>query len=146
MFTMNVIVLTHWGRVMHICIGNLIIIVSDNGLLPGRCQAIIGTNAVTLLIETLRTNFSEFLIKIQIFSFQKMHFKMLSAKWHPFCLSLECVNPILFLIIITHRGITQCLVTWNLLTQRFWSTLIQLMLVTGSVPSQYLIQCYQMDP
>ena len=23
--------LTHWGRVTHICVGNLIIIVSDNG-------------------------------------------------------------------------------------------------------------------
>ena len=33
--------LTHWGRVMHICIVNLTIIGSDNGLSPGRCQAII---------------------------------------------------------------------------------------------------------
>ena len=28
--------LTHWGRVTHICVGNLTIIVSDNGLSPGR--------------------------------------------------------------------------------------------------------------
>ena len=33
--------LTHWGRVMHICVGNLTIIGSDNGLSPGRHQAII---------------------------------------------------------------------------------------------------------
>ena len=37
--------LTHWGRVTHICIGNLITIGSDNGLSPGRCQAIIWINA-----------------------------------------------------------------------------------------------------
>ena len=36
--------LTHWGRVTHICIGKLISIGSDNGLLPGRRQAIIWTN------------------------------------------------------------------------------------------------------
>ena len=28
--------LTHWGRVMHICVGKLTSIGSDNGLLPGR--------------------------------------------------------------------------------------------------------------
>ena len=33
--------LTHWGQVMHICIGKLTIIGSDNGLSPGQHQAII---------------------------------------------------------------------------------------------------------
>ena len=33
--------LTHWGRATHICVGNLTIIGSDNGLSPGRRQAII---------------------------------------------------------------------------------------------------------
>ena len=33
--------LTHWGRVTHIRIGKLTIIGSDNGLSPGRHQAII---------------------------------------------------------------------------------------------------------
>ena len=33
--------LTHWGRVTHICVGNLAIITSDNGLSPGRRQVII---------------------------------------------------------------------------------------------------------
>ena len=32
---------THWGRVTHICVGNLTIISPDNGLSPGRRQAII---------------------------------------------------------------------------------------------------------
>ena len=33
--------LTHWGRVTHIYVDNLIIIGSDDGLLPGRRQTII---------------------------------------------------------------------------------------------------------
>ena len=42
---------------MHICVGNLTIIGSDNGLSPGRRQAIIWTNAGILLIGPLGTNF-----------------------------------------------------------------------------------------
>ena len=56
---------------------------------PGRRQAIIWTYAGILLIEPLETNFSEILIGIQIFSFKKMRFKMLSVKWRPFCLGLN---------------------------------------------------------
>ena len=59
---------------MHICIGNLTIIGPDNGLSPGRRQAIIWTNAGILLIGALGTNFSEILIKIHTFSFKKMRF------------------------------------------------------------------------
>ena len=43
-------ILIHWGRVRHICICKLTIIGSDNGLLPGWCQAIIWKNAGILLI------------------------------------------------------------------------------------------------
>ena len=81
--------LTHWGRVTHICISKLTIIGSDNGLSPGRRQAIICTNAGILLIRTLGTNFSEILCEIHSFSFSKMHLKMPSAKWHPFCLGVN---------------------------------------------------------
>ena len=73
----------------HICIGKLSIIGSDNGLLPGRRQAIIWTNGGILLIEHLKTNFSEILIQIHIFSFKKMYLKLSSAKWWPFCLGLN---------------------------------------------------------
>ena len=41
---------THCGRVTHICVGKQTIIGSDNGWSPERRQAIIGTNAVILLI------------------------------------------------------------------------------------------------
>ena len=84
--------LTHWGRATHICVGKLTIIGSDNGLLPGRRQAIIWTIAGKLLIRPLGTNFNEILIGIQTFSFKKMHWKMSSAKWRPFCLGLNVLK------------------------------------------------------
>ena len=77
-------ILTHWGRVTHICVGKLTVIGSDNGLSPEQRKAIIWTNAGILLIGPLETNFSEILIGIQTFSFKKMHLEMSSAKWHPF--------------------------------------------------------------
>ena len=43
--------LTHWGRVTHICVSDLTSIGSDNGMSPGRRQAIIRTNAGILLIK-----------------------------------------------------------------------------------------------
>ena len=88
--------LTHWGRVTHIWVSEIIIIASDNGLSPGRCQAIIWTNAWILLTGPLATNFSEISIGIKIFSFKKMHLKMSSAKWRPFCLGLNVLRPILW--------------------------------------------------
>ena len=56
--------LNHWGRVTHICVGKLTIIGSDNGLSPGRRQAIIWTNAGILLISPQGRNFNEILIEI----------------------------------------------------------------------------------
>ena len=46
-------------------------------------------NARILLIGPLGTNFIEVLIGIQTLSFKKMHLKMSSAKWRPFCLGLN---------------------------------------------------------
>ena len=84
--------LTHWGRVTHMCVSNLTINGSENGLSPERRQAIIWTNAGILLIGPLATNFSEILIEIHAFSFKKMHLKMSSAKWRQFCLGLNVLN------------------------------------------------------
>ena len=89
-------VLTHWGRVTHICVGELTIIVSDNGLSPGRRQAIIWTNAGILLIGPYGTNFNEILIEILTFSFTKMSLKGSFAKWRPFGL---CLNTLMCTII-----------------------------------------------
>ena len=79
----------HWGRVTHICVSKLTIIASDNGLSPGRRQAIIWNNAVILSIRLLGTNFSEILIEILTFSFKKMYLKISSGKRRPFCLGLN---------------------------------------------------------
>ena len=86
------ILLTHWGRETHICVSKLTIIGSDNGMSPGRRQAIIWTYAGLSLIEPLGTNFSEILFKIDTFLFKKMHLKMSSGKWRPFCLGLNVLN------------------------------------------------------
>ena len=71
-------VLTHWGRVTHICVSKLTNTGSDN--------------AGILLNEPLGTNFSEILIGIQIFSFRKMRLKMSSAKGRLFCLGLNVLT------------------------------------------------------
>ena len=86
--------LTHWGRVTHIWVSKLTITGSDNGLSPGRRQAVIWTNAGIMLIGPLGTNFSEILIEIYIFSFKKMHLKMSSGKWRPSCLGLNVITII----------------------------------------------------
>ena len=82
-------ILTQWSRVTHIGVSKLTIIGSDNGLPPGRRQAIIRTNAEILLIRTLGTNFSEILGESHSFSFSKMHWKMSSAKWRLFGLGFN---------------------------------------------------------
>ena len=86
--------LTHWGRVTHKCVNKLPIIGSDNGLSPGRRQAVIWTNAGIVLIGTLGTNFGEILIEILTFSFKKIHLKMSSGKWRPSCLGLNELKEI----------------------------------------------------
>ena len=89
-----ILILTHWGRVTHIWISKLTIIGSDNGLSPGRRQAITWTNVGILLIGPLGTNFSEMLIEIHTISFKKIHLKMSSGKWRPFCLGLNVLTGI----------------------------------------------------
>ena len=85
-------VLTHWGRVTHICVSKLTIIGSDNGLAPVRRQAITWTKAGILLIGPLETSFSEILIEIHAFAFKKMHLKMSSGKWRPCWLGLDVLR------------------------------------------------------
>ena len=84
--------LTHWGRVTHICVSKLTIIGADNGLSPGRRQAIIWTNAGILLTGPLGTNVNEISIEIHAFSFKEFHLKMSSGKCRPFCLGLSVLT------------------------------------------------------
>ena len=84
--------LTHWGWVTHICVSDLTIIGSDNGLSLGRRQAIIRTNAGISVKKTLGTSFNKILIKIILFSFKKMRLKVSSAKRQPFCRDLNVLK------------------------------------------------------
>ena len=81
---------TYWGLVTHICVSKLTIIGSDNGLSPGRRQAVIRTNAGILLIWPIGIHFSEISVEIHTFPFKQMCWKMSSAKWRACCLGL-CV-------------------------------------------------------
>ena len=80
---------------------NQVIIGSDNGLSTIRRHVIIWTGAVLLSIGPLGTNFSEILIKIQNFSFTKMHPKISPAKRRPFCpggwvkVTADCIEYVL---------------------------------------------------
>ena len=85
----HMIHLNHWDKVTHICVNKLTIIGSDNGLSPGRRQAIIWTNVAIVLIWPLGRNFNEISIEIDTFSFKKIHLKTSPAKWRPFCLGLN---------------------------------------------------------
>ena len=86
------LVLTHWGRVTHICVSKLTMIGSDNGMTPGRRQAIIWTNTGILLIGPLGTNVSEILIEIQTFSLKKIRLIVSSATGRLFSLGLNELN------------------------------------------------------
>ena len=77
---------TNLARVTHICVCNLTIIGPDNGLSPGRRQAIIWTSAGLLQTGPLR----EILIEIQSFIFKNLHVKMSSIKWRPFFSASMC--------------------------------------------------------
>ena len=74
------------SQLTHIYVSNLTIVGWDNRLPSGWRQAIIWTKAGILLIWPLETNFGEIGIEILTFSLKKMHLKILSAKWRPFCL------------------------------------------------------------
>ena len=78
----------------HICVRNLTIIGSDNGLSPERQQAIIWTNAGILLIGPLGTKFSEILIEIHTSSFKKMYLKMSAAKMAAILYRPQCVKDL----------------------------------------------------
>ena len=81
-----------WGRVTYICVGNQTIIGSDNGLSPGRRQAITWTNVAILLIgpprSKLRWNVNRnSYIFIQENPFENVVWKMAAILSRP-----QCVN------------------------------------------------------
>ena len=100
-----------------ICVSKLNIIGSDNGLSPTRRQAIIWTNAGILLIRPLRTNFSEIFIEVYTFSFKKMHSKISSGKWRPFCLGLNVLRQYIQIIHSIHIGDELALLDYQIISR-----------------------------
>ena len=84
--------LTHRGRVTHIYVGNLTFIGSDNGVSPGRHQAIIRMNDRILLIRPLGTKVREILIESHIFYSMKRIWKCLYNMFAFGC-DLWCLVP-----------------------------------------------------
>ena len=76
--------LTHRGLVTHTCVSKLTILGSDNGLSPGRRQAIIWTTAGILLAEHLGQTSMNIQSKFIHFNSRKS-----IGKWWPFCLGLN---------------------------------------------------------
>ena len=73
----------------HICVGDLVTIGLDNGLSPGRRQAIIWIYAVIVLIGLFGNKLQWNLIWNRKFPFKKMHLGMSAAKRWPFWLSFN---------------------------------------------------------
>ena len=83
----------HSGQVTHICVGNLTIIGSGNGLSTGRRKAIIWAPDGILSIAPVGTKRS----------------KVLSAKWRPLCLSRNVlIRHVTNNIIFTHISYICC--------------------------------------
>ena len=151
----------------HICASRLTIIVSDNGLSPGRRQAIIWINTGIVLIGPLGTNINEILIKIATFLLKKMYLKISSGKLWPLCLglnmfichlydSLSCVDTEdrdtkfawLFAMIFhweLHKTICSMCSTWLLIGIVFWWCHIHTIYITSwllRTITRYLILPY----
>ena len=76
----------------HICVSEIINIGSDNGLSPGRRQAIIWTNVGILLIGPLGANFIEIVTGIQIFSLKKNAPENVVCEMASILSRLQCVK------------------------------------------------------
>ena len=119
-------VIIHFGRTSCNYFTQHFIIGSDNGLSPGCRQAIIWTNDGKLLIGSLRTNFSEFMIGMYTFSFKKIQLKMSSGKCWPFCLGLN-----VFILSFAIHFVEKYFRTWNtlrLIEPASWSSGIWLLI------------------
>ena len=86
----NRVYLTHWGRAMHICVRNLTIISSDNGLSPGRRQSIAW--AGIMLIVPTRIKFQWDFNRNPYILIRKIHLKMSSVYGRPYCSDLSVLS------------------------------------------------------
>ena len=95
-------ILNLWSRVTHICISKPTIIGLHYGLLPGRYQAIIWTNAEILLIGKLQWNLNRnSYIFIHENAFQNVVWKMVAISPRPQCIDIHVCEFILTLYLIS---------------------------------------------
>ena len=104
-----VLILTHFPLVPHICVRELgqywfrwwLVAYSASSHYWNQCWVIVNW--------TLSTNFNEIWIEIQHFSFMKMHLKISSAKWRPFCPGSEelmlRMSPLLTSLLVPPRHV-----------------------------------------
>ena len=118
---------------------------------PSR-HTIIWTNAGILLIRTLGTNFNETLSKIRTFSLKKMHLKMSSGNWPPFCLGLNTLIGDVEGSVLCHRpgpSLVQttdcCLTSPNCTIYCIWAFLLQKDRPPLSSLNQHIVSDYASD-
>ena len=92
-FVLASIWLTHWGPVTHICVGNVTIIGSDDGLLPGWRQAITCTN-VGIVNWTLRNKLQWNVNPNSYIFIQETAFEYVIRKMAAICIGLNMLNSI----------------------------------------------------
>ena len=128
--------LTHWGQVTHICVSKLTI-VSYNGLSPCRRQAIIWTNAGILLTGPLGTNLRAILIEIYVF--RRIHLKMSSGNWRPFChgLSMLMLPPEEVLVADCDCWKRQLWLIFHLHSDGFGVLIIRIQTLDQQIQEQY---------
>ena len=80
---------------MNICVGNLTIIGSDNGLSPGRRQAIVWTSDRILFNGPLGTKFSEILIGIHKFFIHENVFENVFCEMAAILSRPQCIKPLI---------------------------------------------------
>ena len=125
--------LTHWGRVTHICVSQLITIVSDNGW-PAPSHYL--KQWWNIVIWTREKKFQwKILIEIYTFSFTKMHLKMSSGKWRP---SSICLN---MLTLVTQAPGFNTQIAYPSVTMAFYIETPQWSFARITHLSQYGIPC-----
>ena len=84
--------LTQWGRLTHICGNKLNIIDSDNSLVALPAPSRYLNQWRDAVNWTIMKKFNEIFIQMYTFSFKKIHLKIASGKWWPFCLGLNVIE------------------------------------------------------
>ena len=98
--------LTHWGQETHICVDNLTMIGSDNGLSPGRRQAIIRIQCWNIVNWKLR-NILQWNINRNVYIFiEENAFESVVRKMAATLSQSHCVN------FLSKKGHI-CLFCWN---------------------------------